>query len=88
MNDKLGIINLTNRTISEITLTNLTNSNYQYYEKYLEPYQNKEFKLEDGIYLVTASRQLPIILLVSTDEDKQLNPLEQKIKDHEGANNG
>jgi hypothetical protein len=77
-----GIVNLTNHEITNITLTNVTNPSNQVFESSLESQKSKEFKLESGIYLVTATKQFPVILIMpGTEPEKIKNPLEQKIED-------
>ncbi len=78
--DKPGIVNLTNHPINNITISNLMNSNEQIIETSLESQTGKEFILDGGIYLVTAKRQLPIVLVVPLAEKEKIkNGLEKKI---------
>jgi hypothetical protein len=81
--DKPGIINLTSHTIDDIFISNLMNQDELTIQTSLQSQSSKEFKLEGGIYLVTAKRQFPIILVVQTALPEKIpNALEQKIDEY------
>ncbi|MFA5763429.1 MAG: hypothetical protein WC915_01300 [archaeon] len=81
--NKPGITNLTGHSIDNIIISNLINQNEQTIQTSLQSQTSKEFKLEGGIYLVTAKRQLPTILIVPMAEKERIkNGLEQKIDEH------